>query len=143
MALITCAECGNSLSSLAKACPSCGAPPPVPNIWEDDQPLLPAKAAGVTAKSSGDRRIGLPLGLGILFLPFIFAWFTLRDGYSGAARLVAFGWLALVVAPVVMSDDFRLARPASETAQPPRSAGPGSATSSTFAKGADPMERCW
>ena len=35
------------------------------------------------------------LGAGILFLPIIFAWFTLRQGYSWLIRTVAFVWLAV------------------------------------------------
>jgi len=28
MALVTCPECGHQVSTLARACPQCGAPPP-------------------------------------------------------------------------------------------------------------------
>ena len=37
--------------------------------------------------------------IGVFFIPFIFAWFTLaRDkGYSTRARVLSFGWLALLV----------------------------------------------
>lgn len=37
------------------------------------------------------------LYLGILFLPYVFAWFTLKKGYSNKLRGFAFGWLALFV----------------------------------------------
>jgi len=39
------------------------------------------------------RRVGLGLGIGILLIPVIFAWFTLREGYSTRARVVSFAWL--------------------------------------------------
>lgn len=44
------------------------------------------------------RIVGAFLTLGILFLPFIFAWALLWPGYSLRARIVGFGWLALFVA---------------------------------------------
>jgi hypothetical protein len=37
------------------------------------------------------------LWLGIAFVPYIFAWFTLRRGYLPWHRAVALGWLALVL----------------------------------------------
>lgn len=43
------------------------------------------------------RNVGAALGIGILFLPWIFAWFLLRRGYSVIARVIAFGWMALVI----------------------------------------------
>jgi hypothetical protein len=33
------------------------------------------------------------LGIGVFIFPFIFAWFTLKKGYSDRFRAVAFGWL--------------------------------------------------
>lgn len=44
------------------------------------------------------RSVSVLLGIGIFFLPYIFAWFTLREGYSTTARAVSFLWLVLVVA---------------------------------------------
>ena len=41
------------------------------------------------------RTVSFLLGVGILFLPFIFAWFTLRDGHSTLSRVVSFVWLGL------------------------------------------------
>jgi hypothetical protein len=43
------------------------------------------------------RKVSFGLALGIFFVPYIFSWFTLRAGYSSAARLVAFGWLLLLL----------------------------------------------
>jgi hypothetical protein len=45
-----------------------------------------------------DKDLGCGLGLGIFLLPFVFAWFTLTDGYSTKSRILAFGWMAIVVA---------------------------------------------
>lgn len=41
----------------------------------------------------GDRKVGPLLGIGILFLPIVFSWFTLRWGHTTLSRAVAFGWL--------------------------------------------------
>jgi len=51
------------------------------------------------------RRLGIPLGMGIVLLPAIFAWFTLRRGYSSSTRIAAFVWLGvnLVFAVVRMA----------------------------------------
>lgn len=43
-----------------------------------------------------DRKVGVPLGMGIFLAPHIFAWFTLRAGYSQAVRVRSFAWLAVV-----------------------------------------------
>lgn len=50
------------------------------------------KSAGPVA-----LKVSWKLGLGILFLPFIFSWVTLKNGYSKNARIASFGWLALFV----------------------------------------------
>jgi hypothetical protein len=42
-----------------------------------------------------NKKVGFLLGLGILLFPLIFAWFTLRQGYSTFARVVSFVWLIL------------------------------------------------
>jgi len=50
--------------------------------------------------SHGERRplrVSPPLAVGIFFLPYVFAWFTLKEGYSSQARWVSFGWLAFMV----------------------------------------------
>ena len=43
------------------------------------------------------RNVGFLLGLGILFLPFVFVWFLLRNGHSLLARIIGFGWLVLSI----------------------------------------------
>lgn len=44
------------------------------------------------------RSVGLLLGIGIFLLPIVFAWFTLRQGYTTKARVISFVWLVLVTA---------------------------------------------
>src|SRR5687767_10198930 len=36
--------------------------------------------------------VGFGLALGIVVFPFAFSWFTLREGFGAAARVVAFLW---------------------------------------------------
>jgi hypothetical protein len=47
------------------------------------------------------RKVGILLGLGIFFLPFVFAWVLLRRGYSSLARIVGFGWMALLLLALI------------------------------------------
>lgn len=44
-----------------------------------------------------ERKVSILLGVGIFVMPYIFAWFTLREGYSKPARFISFGWLLLLV----------------------------------------------
>lgn len=43
------------------------------------------------------RKVGFWLGLGIIVAPYIFAWLTLREGYSKTARRIAIGWAAFFI----------------------------------------------
>jgi hypothetical protein len=56
-----------------------------------------AQLSSEVANTSLERKVSLWLAVGILFMPYIFSWFTLRSGYSNMARLVAFGWLIFVL----------------------------------------------
>jgi hypothetical protein len=60
---------------------------------------------GVSSGTPSDptRKVGAALGIGILLLPWIFAWVLLRKGYSVVARLVGFGWMVACFAFVMMS----------------------------------------
>ena len=49
------------------------------------------------------RRPGIALVIGIIFLPIIFAWFTLRRGYSRTTRYAAFLWLVVSFVPGVLT----------------------------------------
>jgi hypothetical protein len=87
LAVIKCPECGKEISSLAAACPSCGAP-------NSSAPQSPP--VGSAAPAPPKRKVGIWLGLGIFFLPPIFSWFTLRSGHSVLSRVLAFGWLGVL-----------------------------------------------
>lgn len=43
------------------------------------------------------KKVSIPLIFGIVFLPFIFSWFTLRNGYSNQARIFSFIPLVLIL----------------------------------------------
>lgn len=53
---------------------------------------------------AAQRKVGVPLIVGIVFLPLLFSWFLLRPGYSKRARLVAFGWLFTLFLFWLLSD---------------------------------------
>jgi hypothetical protein len=57
----------------------------------------PPPPFSAAASPSQSRKVDLSLGIGILFLPFVFSWFTLRKGHTPLARTVSFVWLAVVV----------------------------------------------
>lgn len=57
------------------------------------------------ADKSVSRNVGAALGIGILLLPFLFAWFTLRKGYSKLARVLSLGWMGLLVIVVFASSN--------------------------------------
>lgn len=44
-----------------------------------------------------ERKVSILLGIGIFLMPYIFAWFTLREGYSKPARFISFGWFVFIV----------------------------------------------
>ena len=70
------------------------------------------------ATSAAKRKVGLPLWIGILGLPWVFAWAVLGKGYSGRVRTIALGYMAiLTIVPLAFgSHDQKSA--ASPAAQP-------------------------
>ena len=62
------------MSEDAPTCPKCGKP---------NSSLATGLSAGLT--------------IGIVFIPIIFAWFTLRKGVSTKARVVSFLWMLIVI----------------------------------------------
>lgn len=56
------------------------------------------QTAPVTGSSEQTpREVGLLLAIGIVFLPGIFVWFLVRGGHSTLARVLGFGWFAIVL----------------------------------------------
>jgi len=83
MALVRCVDCNKEISDQAPTCPSCGRP-------QDTASSLPVVQAQ-------KRNVSFLLGLGIVVLPIIFAWFTLRKGHSVLSRVVAFSYMILSI----------------------------------------------
>jgi hypothetical protein len=60
---------------------------------------------GPPSDSLARRKVGFLLGLGIAFIPAIFAFFTLRKGHSTVSRAVAFSWLGFALLITLAHDD--------------------------------------
>lgn len=87
MPLIQCPDCKKDISDIAPSCPHCGRPNAAAEIVQPSIAPLPA----------GPRKVSIPLMVGIILIPFISSWLTLRNGYSTKARAISFGWLALTL----------------------------------------------
>ncbi|NVK58268.1 MAG: hypothetical protein HWE26_21985 [Alteromonadaceae bacterium] len=85
MPIIKCPDCSNEMSDLAPACPNCGKPnanAPVP-----------------------ERKPSILLWVGIVFAPILFAWFTLRKGYTNKVKGIAFSWMVITLIFVASQGD--------------------------------------
>jgi hypothetical protein len=78
--------------------------------WQtpENSPIAHWLARQDTRAPEGDskqgRTVSGSLTLGIMFFPLIFAWATLRKGYSAKARLFSFGWMTVgLVAAAIAS----------------------------------------
>ncbi|MGL5303472.1 MAG: OB-fold protein [Aeromonas sp.] len=89
MPLIQCPDCNKEMSDTAPTCPNCGRP---------NTTSTPAHSS--VPKDVPSRKVGFLLLVGIVFFPLLFAWFTLRNGYSTKSRVISFGWLVLCVVMV-------------------------------------------
>jgi len=61
---------------------------------------IPSNRNKEVTETSGEtdaKKVGFLLGFGIVLMPYIFSWFTLRAGYSVFARIVSFSWLAFFI----------------------------------------------
>lgn len=87
-----CSRCGEQLQAGVNFCPRCAQP-------VNPQQTFNYSSAATTA--SPTRKVSVLLGIGILFIPYIFSWFTLRKGYSNLARIVSMVWLCVVFVSLV------------------------------------------
>ena len=68
--------------------------------------VLEKQADQESLESIGEEKfVGIPLGIGIFFLPIIFSWLTLRKGHTRLAKIVSFFWLAFSIAIFSLYDD--------------------------------------
>jgi hypothetical protein len=86
-----CSHCGERLHAKANFCSHCATP------TNRDQ------LEDFTAPPSSTRTIGVSLLIGIVLMPYIFSWFTLRKGHSALARIVSFTWLTMFVLSNVLA----------------------------------------
>ena len=66
------------------------------------------------------RAVSPLLTIGVLLLPFVFAWFVLRQGYGSTARIISLSWLGFAVLVSVMSprsQEASITPPATEPAK--------------------------
>lgn len=47
----------------------------------------------VASTAYSKRKVGFFLAIGILIVPYIFGWFTLRKGHSKLSRILSFLWM--------------------------------------------------
>ncbi len=47
--------------------------------------------------NSSPKQVSMLLGIGIFIMPIIFAWFTLKQGYSTVSRAVSMVWLVIYI----------------------------------------------
>jgi hypothetical protein len=97
MPMMTCPDCSKEMSDSAPVCPSCGKP----------NKNAPAE----------ERPVGILLGIGIFFIPLIFAWFTLRKGHTTKAKIISFVWLVLSLV-IIGSQDGTSSRNSSSRSSP-------------------------
>lgn len=72
--------------------------------------IITCLACGNTWRPGNRQPRGIPrwpfqalLWLGIVFMPYVFAWFTFGKSHGTTARAIAFGWLAIITAMIVLS----------------------------------------
>ena len=88
---MVCSRCGEQFQLGANFCPRCAMPANQQSFRN-----FTAQANPTTANSIPTKRVGILLGIGILFMPYIFSWFTLQKGYSSLARIVSLSWMGLI-----------------------------------------------
>ena len=59
--------------------------------------------AGTGSEPVKIRKVGIGLFIGIVFVPLIFAWFTLRRGHSTISRVLSIGWAAFILIVAISS----------------------------------------
>lgn len=97
-----CQRCGAALQPGARFCSNCAQQVstvfvyrPVTIIQTITEPTPPPAPA--PQLEAPPRRMSGRLLLGIVFLPAVFAWFTLRQGYTSRTRAAAFVWMLIVI----------------------------------------------
>lgn len=100
-----CPFCAENINIKAKKCKHCGETIDV--ILRVVEEAKSSNNQNVNVNVATDKShlpaekdipVSFLLGVGILFLPFIFAWFTLRKGHTTGAKIISFLWMVLYLA---------------------------------------------
>ena len=71
--------------------------------WDEDQLVTtPPPLTHKNNTETNEKTISLLLFLSIVFIPYIFAWFTLGQGYSRTLRRVSFVWMIFFIIVIVI-----------------------------------------
>ena len=66
-------------------------------ISNNTPPLTLLRSSSIHDIDPNQRPVSIMLGIGIFFIPFIFAWFTLRQGYSTVSRAISMVWMIVYI----------------------------------------------
>lgn len=110
-----CITCQAPHSGTSLECEKCSPTRPVESIGIPEtsrepgaipaNPPVTPKPFAVPAIADGRRKMGILLGVGIFFLPWVFAWLTLRKGHSKPAKVISFAWLAFLTIGMIVSPE--------------------------------------
>lgn len=96
MALISCPECKSNISNLASSCPQCGYP-----LGEGDKIIIENSSSSnceiMNSEEEKKKHVSGKLLIGILFVPYIFAWITFQRSYSNLSRVVSISWMIFLL----------------------------------------------
>ena len=66
-------------------------------ITQAPPPIVSPHVTDTRSNQRQQRPVSIWLGIGIFLVPIIFAWFTLRQGYSTLSRVISMAWLLMVL----------------------------------------------
>ncbi len=101
-----CSRCGKALDLEAVFCSRCGDPVTTEELQAAQElqvfdEEVPHDEEVSLSQRTSVREIGSLLFLGILLMPYIFSWVTLRKGYDKATRIMSLGWMAFFLVVVL------------------------------------------
>ena len=67
-----------------------------PELPSRQTPIIPLSRF-IHNIDSSQRQVSMLLGIGIFLFPIIFAWFTLRQGYSTVSRAISMVWMIVYI----------------------------------------------
>ncbi len=74
--------------------------------------------ASDSRNDSSQKSVSIPLGIGIVLCPYIFSWFTLRQGYSKPVKIVSFIWLGFIFLSTIGGSHYNNSSSTRNTAAP-------------------------